>query len=716
MLLALLVLACADVPHVALHPVGSDLYAEVPDMGAAIAAYANAPAVKLVSSEGAANIAALAKDVGFDLQTMAGSLLPVADPARPNDRWWPWSAARKASFSVSGIERAPGTGGTAPETSGWMVCDFTALDAAEQAEKALVAMGGKDPKPAGDVTASGITAKVNEIGSPFESIASKAWLARFDTRLVLGVGAAKPEDYAARAAAAGGGLVVAWNANGADKMLGAPKGVTVLEILSDMDDLPAFAADSAALSYPALFLAPFLSAKGRWRIELQGDRFVTNGVYEPRGKAVDVLGAFGATPVPASTIRFLPPESVGTWITDVDAAKAESAIGALLRGPLGETTLAAPAEGEPRLADGLKSSMAVSLLPFQSLMSPTPRVLLTLELADAAKFQAGLDAWLARAKAAYPEIQIERKPYRKVPTITLSSSKDKEEPQGAPGGGGGSPFGGASLEPTRATIAVLEDRVIFASAPSVARDEIKRLQDKSDVAPHAATQKVERPADAFEVSTMDWGTFLAKVYDGVRGLAPMLGQNLEKPIDIEKLPTSAQLFAPFRPSTSWARRVDGRIVVHSESSFGPETPAGIAALGFIASRASRMPPPAPANATGKEAENPSAGSGARASDAQGGTAPADEPRATTLAALREVRTAIAVYRSQFNRVPGTAADLLQKTDAFPDGFLKGGKVPLDGWGHELVYTARAEGASYTLHSTGPDGVDQQGAGDDVRLP
>jgi hypothetical protein len=129
-----------------------------------------------------------------------------------------------------------------------------------------------------------------------------------------------------------------------------------------------------------------------------------------------------------------------------------------------------------------------------------------------------------------------------------------------------------------------------------------------------------------------------------------------------------------------------------------------------------MPPPTAANAAGKEAADKATESGARASEAKGGDAPADEARATTLAALREVRTAIAVYRSQFNRVPNTAADLLQKTDAFPDGFLKGGKVPTDGWGHELVYAARAEGASYTLHSTGPDGVDQQGAGDDVRLP
>ncbi|MCY2959823.1 MAG: type II secretion system protein GspG [Planctomycetota bacterium] len=704
MWIALLFVACVDVPHAALHPAGADLYAEVPDVGAAISAYANAPMVKMVSSDGAANIAALTKDVGFDLQSMVGGLLPIADPNRPDDRWWPWSAARKASFSLSGFEAAPATGTEPRELMGWMVCDFTARDAAEQAEKALIAMGGKDPKPAGELTVAGTTTAVLEIGSPFESIATKAWIARLDTRLVLGAGAARPEDYATRSAAATGGLAAAWSAASDTKSLGPVSGVTVLEILSDMDELPAFAADSPMISYAAMFLAPFLSAKGRWRIDLQGDRFLTDGIYEPRGKSVDVLGAFGKAPLAPNAIQFLPPDAVGTWITDVDAAKAEVAIGALFQSSLGAAPIAPPKEGEPRMADGLKSAMAMSLLPFQSLMSPTPRMLLTLEIADATKFQAGLDAWLARAQASLPDLQIERKPYRKVPTIVLGAGK--EEPEGAAKGGGGSPFGGVSLEPTRATIAVLPDRVIFASAPSVARNEIKRLQDKADVAPHAATQKVQRPTEAFEVSTMDWGSFLSKVYDGLRGFAPMLGQNLEKPIDLEKLPTSEQIFAPFRPSTSWARRVEGRIRVHSESSFGPETPVALAAIGFLATKAMRQPA-----ATSPEAKPVAPPAEEKATEPL-----PDAERATTLVSLREMRTAIAVYRSQFGRAPKLATDLLQKTDAFPDGFLKTGKLPTDGWGRELVYSATADGTSYSLRSTGPDGVDQQGAGDDVRLP
>ena len=41
---------------------------------------------------------------------------------------------------------------------------------------------------------------------------------------------------------------------------------------------------------------------------------------------------------------------------------------------------------------------------------------------------------------------------------------------------------------------------------------------------------------------------------------------------------------------------------------------------------------------------------------------------------------------------------------------------LDGWGAEFLYGAGTDGASFTLHSAGPDGIDQGGAGDDVPLP
>lgn len=689
--------------HASLHPAGTDLYFEIPDLRAALAAYARAPAIKTVESEGAANIAALAKDLGFDLQSVVGSLLPVADPARPDDRWWPWSAGRRASISLGGIEAAPKTGSPAATPSAWMVVDFAAADAAEQAAKALVAMGGKDPVAEGDLSAGGVTAPILRIGSPFEPVLESAWLARLDKRLVLGAGDAKAADFVARAQDAAGGLAPTWRADDAAKRFGAPTGVTVLEILSDMDDLPAFARaglSGSIASYALFFVAPFTCAKGRWRIDLEGDRFVTQGLYEPRGPARDLLAPFGATKLSERAAQLVPPEAVGCWITSVDAASAESALGSLFLQVLAESEakVAPPAADDARMADGLGSAMAVSLLPLQGLMSPTPRLTLTLELKDAARFQSGLESWLERAQAAFPSLKIERKPFRKVPMIVLGL---EEEAGALPPDA--SPFGVGLMEPSRITIVVFEDRVVFASAPTVARNEIKRLQDKGATELHKIADATTRPPDAFEASTMDWTGLLSKIYDGARGFAPMMAQNLDKPIDFEKLPTATQLFAAFRPTKSWARRVEGRIHSWSESSFGPETPIGLAGLGFLGAKAAR----APRSPSAPEAPEPTETSDAQTSDAK---------LQSTLGALREVRTSIVVYRSQFGGGPATLEHLLEKTAEFPDGFLPGGKVPADAWGRALVYRTGDKGSAYTLRSTGPDGIDQDGAGDDVRLP
>ena len=67
-------------------------------------------------------------------------------------------------------------------------------------------------------------------------------------------------------------------------------------------------------------------------------------------------------------------------------------------------------------------------------------------------------------------------------------------------------------------------------------------------------------------------------------------------------------------------------------------------------------------------------------------------------------------------MPSALDELLKGTDAFPKGFLEGSEVPKDGWGCALVYAVRDNGAKYDLRSMGANGVDDQGAGDDVLLP
>ena len=95
---------------------------------------------------------------------------------------------------------------------------------------------------------------------------------------------------------------------------------------------------------------------------------------------------------------------------------------------------------------------------------------------------------------------------------------------------------------------------------------------------------------------------------------------------------------------------------------------------------------------------------------------ADDSQARTTKALRSVKTALAVYKSQAGRFPASLDELLRGTDAFPDGFLPEKRMPFDAWNRAFVYEPTADGASYALRSSGPDGVDQRGAGDDIKSP
>ena len=63
--------------------------------------------------------------------------------------------------------------------------------------------------------------------------------------------------------------------------------------------------------------------------------------------------------------------------------------------------------------------------------------------------------------------------------------------------------------------------------------------------------------------------------------------------------------------------------------------------------------------------------------------------------------------------PEALTALLQKTPAYPGGYLEGGSVPQDAWGQAFVYALSDSG--YTLWSIGANGIDDGGAGDDLTV-
>jgi hypothetical protein len=78
-----------------------------------------------------------------------------------------------------------------------------------------------------------------------------------------------------------------------------------------------------------------------------------------------------------------------------------------------------------------------------------------------------------------------------------------------------------------------------------------------------------------------------------------------------------------------------------------------------------------------------------------------------------LRAAITVYRLDREKLPASLQDLIESSENFPNGYLGGSKqLPKDPWNHDYVYVVTGP-KGYQIRSMGPNGVDDQGQGDDI---
>ena len=92
----------------------------------------------------------------------------------------------------------------------------------------------------------------------------------------------------------------------------------------------------------------------------------------------------------------------------------------------------------------------------------------------------------------------------------------------------------------------------------------------------------------------------------------------------------------------------------------------------------------------------------------------------TIAAISNLKTAIDTFEVDNGRVPleneGLAVLLINPgadlTNSWAGPYIQGGKLPLDGWGHDFTYTS-PDKYSYNIVSPGPDG--QMGTEDDIDI-
>lgn len=82
----------------------------------------------------------------------------------------------------------------------------------------------------------------------------------------------------------------------------------------------------------------------------------------------------------------------------------------------------------------------------------------------------------------------------------------------------------------------------------------------------------------------------------------------------------------------------------------------------------------------------------------------------TLFDLENLRSAIAIFEKRQKRIP-TAEEGLRPLLLVNPPMLS--KLPTDPWGHPYLYRGSANGAGYLVYSSGKNGVDEHGAGDDI---
>jgi hypothetical protein len=718
--------------HAALHPKNADVYVEVPDLQAALEAYKQAPVVKTLQGEQVQALLSIVTQLGQDPNTLIDGMLPKPVKGHEEDRWWPWSTITQASLSFAGISADVGQtqAGLPAKPGAFGVIDFADAAAGQEALRVMTSIRPTSVDGAAiDLGARKLATRQITLDEGVE-----AWLALDDRRLFVAFGASR-EELAARLVDPKTGFQPR---SGPEPLFTPSSGVLLVNIQGNVRKLsamlgqapnPLFATRTAQqlihLASPLIQFVPLIGTQGHWRMELRGDRIVTEGAYVRAGAAKELDAVFGTGPVSPLARAMVSKEAIGAWVTSVKPAQLESTIElwvSELQGLAGgsATSKAEPLPADvPHMSEALGEAAAIFTLP----ISPTSQTLpfvVSVELKDKELFTRAFEGWCAHQQKLHPELELKQKAYRKTMVYTLTKKGAGAEEEAAPQAPG---LGGmGSLESlVKPSLFVWSDRVVLTLSPSIARNEIKRLESKN-VEKHAIAAETFGARDAFEISTMDWGTSLAKLYDLARAFLPMMVMQMEedKKPDLSKLPTGDALFQHFKPTVSWSKRVDGRIYTYTESSFGPEVLVGLVGVAtLVVPNVMQGLQKAQSTAASLDHadEHHVHADSKPATDTNNPPVPVrDLSGEATLQALRDVRTGLAVYRNQGTRYPETLEKLLVPTASFPKGFLEGTTVPQDGWKHALVYKPASDGATYVLYSLGPDGTDQQGGGDDVKLP
>jgi len=506
--------------------------------------------------------------------------------------------------------------------------------------------------------------------------------------------------------------------------LGAAPGTTVLEARFNSFIVPMLM-DEEPMVLPVLdivegLIGPSASMAirgGYWRISFDdvSGQFVTQGVH-PKTEAGPLSGLLGATPVSEDALTLAHPDAMAATITSMDKSVLRSLVQSLAaeNDPDMFDTLEAEYGFRPDrdLIDNLGGALGYSLAEIKSLVA-APNLMFAIELEDAEAFKTGMDGLFRMISEEGGGLEISRREYKSISTLYELSIADLI--------GDAAEIPGVPIDLRtfiRPTIAVVDDRAVLTMTAGYAKKEVRRIQKLQDSEGaerelHAGIAGLAGSTDgATALTHANWGALIAGLYNTGKALAPMIAGAAggDLPFDPTALPSADLITRYFQPTQRVVRLEGDRVVHEVRSSFGPETTLtpflGVFGVGTMTTRPAPVMIEAVPDAQAAPVPD-------HDHDHEGGVAVAADPKAAeTEHALVQVDVALTIYRLDHKAYPASLGALDQGDPDTGEPYIDGG-VPKDAWGNDLVYVVDAANGTYALRSKGPNGVDDQGAADDI---
>ncbi len=505
------------------------------------------------------------------------------------------------------------------------------------------------------------------------------------TRLVLSFGRMSPNEDP------GPPMAKRWGPLGAE--LGEPLGSTLFEAYSSLGDGPIQWAENfigyAGVDGPigqaltSMVGAPFviLTRGGAWRVTAKDGEFYTSGRYHHRSDS-DVDEVFGRKALTAKDLSFIHPDAkvAGALSIDHDA---------LL--PWARSVVALTEQTH----DPDAFEQIYGFQPIRDLIEPlgdsvhwslngnlgfgVPPSQLSVRITDEEALKRGIRGFAGWIEAvAEGQIETKTQTYKGVQIVTFRYSGDDLKTSHAP----------VDLSVLiRPTVAVLDDRMILTLNRTLAKREVKRVKkgEPKQGAWHAVLAQNSNHTNAGSIVISDWMEVMRRLAGLAQSAAAMAGP-MSLPPEIERMPDPQLFTRHFNPSFEIQTRSDRCVHYESRSCVGPESLIGITLSVGLA--ATQVVPPTMASFN----------------EAKRGKCAGD---------LATLYTTLSVFAINNGGSYPDALERLVEPDFNGKRYLRQTIVPKDPWGNSYLYNPDADEAGPRIWSCGPDGIDNQGQGDDI---